>query len=258
MNLTIILFLLWSFPGLCQEGTREGPDTVSPDQLANRVKVIGTPVREVSPPQNSLDEDSKDIENLQAERNSQMKRAVELDQTREAIADKVVNFPEELKKLGYDSLNLAAMMDEKVVGLLRETFKNNPMHNMTDEEARKVILEKIKTGSLRSYLLEHPKLLNVFIELVKDKKALPASLGIFIKKETLKIYFSIWVFIMIVVWALKRFHIKKQRWTPGTIFFVCMLINLSATFVSLSIFYKMFHEELSPSANIIVKHWRKR
>lgn len=258
MNLTIILFLLLSFPGLCQEGAREGLDTVSPDQLPNRVQVIETPDNEVPPPLNSTDDDSKEIENLDIESNSQHKKAFQLDQTREALAGKVVNLPEELNKLGYDSLNLAAIMDEKVVGLLRETFKNNPMQNMSDEEVRKVILEKMKIGSLRSYLREHPKLLNVFIELVKDKKALPASLGIFIKKETLKIYFSIWVFILIVVWALKRFHIKKQRWTPGTIFFACILINLSATFVSLSIFYNMFHEELSPSANIIVKHWRKR
>lgn len=258
-----LLFLSLALPGFGQEEA-SGDRPVRPEELEQRVHVLPSAQPETpsqtageAAPQVVNPEDA-DVNELEASRKKQAEVAVGIDQTSTKLKESVLDLPGELQKLGYSTIDSASMMDKRVVELMRTALKNNPLRNLGDNEVRNLILEKTQ-GGLRDYLSKSPKLMALIVELVKDEKAMPSAIGLFLKKDDLKTYFFIWLFIMIFGWALKKFWLKKQtQWAGFKMFLIGMLISLSGMMVSLSVFYNMFHEELSPTASIIVKHWRRR
>lgn len=252
------LMVLFCLPGYSQEG-----EVTRPEDLEQRVHVIGSPSphshQQNSPAVKSLDEDDKLINSLEEDRRKSTEAAVKLDQTKNQMTDAVFNATEELKKLGVESINGASLMDEKVVGVLKKMLEQNTMRSASDEEVRAMILEKSKGTGMEKFLITHPKLTNMFVEVLKDPQAMPSLIGIFLRKDDLKLYAGIWVGLMVLAWLIKKLLYKKNpRWTSGKRILVSLLVSLCITATTLTIFYNMFSNELSPTAKIIVKHWRKR
>lgn len=216
MKFSFFIFLvLFSLPGLCQEGE---------DEL---------------------------IDEVYEERNAQGKVAEDLNEATEKITEQVISLPDELKKLGHDNLDLSAMADDKVVKLLQKTLKQSSFQNVPLSEVKDLILEKAKGHPLEGFLKNNPRLLNCLAELLKDKEVMSSAVGIFIRKKALKIYFFLWLGLMVVVWYIKRNYRNNKELT----FFKSIAISVLSTLVSLSIFYMIFYNELSPAVRIIKKNF---
>lgn len=169
------------------------------------------------------------------------------------------NPQKELKDLGYEHIDARTLTDPRVVAIVKRMFKESGLHKAPPEDVRELILEQTKGGHLHNFLKNHPKILNTFVEILRSEEALPSAVGLFTRKQDLKTYFFIWLFLIIVGFIIKRFYFKKQKkWSKFKIAMMSFFLSSTITFVSLTIFYNMFYEELSPSVKILVYHWRRR
>lgn len=263
------LILLMNLPALAQEDS-----PVRPEDLEQRVHVINNsqaPAQNPSDSQidpnnpnqpvqvKSTDEDDKLIDNLEEDRRKSTETAVKLDQAKNQMTEAVFNAPEELRKLGVEQITGASLLDARVVGVMKKMLEQNSMKNASDTEVRAMILEKAKGTAMENFLITHPKVTNTFIEILKDPKAMPSIIGIFLRRDDLKVYGCIWLGLMIFAWLFKKFLFKKKKnWSSAQRMLVSFLVSICITITSFTIFYNMFHDEISPTAKIIVKHWRRR
>jgi hypothetical protein len=223
MRFLLILFIcLTSLPGLCQE---EDVDAI--------------------------------VNEVDSERGKQVQTAVKIDEINIEAMKRVPNISEKLKKLGHESFSAVAMMDERVVQLSKEMLQNSPLPKMSETEVKNFILERSRGSFFEHFLLERPEVLNCIVDLLRDEKALNSAIGLLLRKTDLKIYAGIWLGLMLLSWLFKQIFFNK-KWPGSKVFMLGMIVNLTFTSISLTTFYNMFHDELSPGVSIIIKHWRKR
>lgn len=249
-----------SLPGLCQED-----DVTRPEDLEQRVHVLGSPApsdtsanphQNQNPPTEVTEDDELMIQNLEAEKRRQAETAQKLDQAKNALTDPIFNAPEELKKLGHEQITAASLLDDKVIRIIKKMFDQNALKNVSDEEVKSMILEKAKGSYAERFLKKNPRILMMFVDILKDEKAMSSAVGIFLRKSDLKIYGLIWLFLVILSWLIKKYAFNED-WSGGKRFLMSLALSLCVTATSLTIFYNMFYEEISPITKIIVKHWKK-
>ncbi len=270
------LMFFITLPGFAQHGDVREDDVTRPEDLEQRVHVLGSnpdaPVEnpQVNPqvdPQNpdlaptnaniAPSDDEAMIDNLEAERKKSVEAALMLDKAKNNLTNAAFNAPEELKKLGYETITATALMDEKVVKVVKKMMEQSTLKQATDEEVRKLILDKAKGSLMENYLKNHPKVTDTFVEILKDEKAMSSMVGIFLRRNDLKLYGLFWLGLMILAWLFKKIVFKKD-WPRGKHIGLSLLVSFCVTVTSLTIFYNMFSNEISPMAKIIVKNWRKR
>lgn len=208
-------------------------------------------------PLGAQDDDEKILNELEEDRKKSTAQAVQMNDMSENVKKQLSSVPQALKQLGESKLNPASLMDEKVVLSLKEALKNNPLKTLPKEEVRSLIFEKIQNQKVKTYLMNHPKILDTWIEILQDDKALPSAVGIFLRKGDLKLYGFIWLGLLIFSWIFKKIFFSKD-WTFLHRLFMSILMSLSVSVISFGIFYTMFYDELSPAVKIIVKNWRQR
>lgn len=261
--LVLSLMVVFSLPGLCQEGEPQRPE-----DLPQRVHVINSPPAESPPAENpnqvteeplADNPEEATVDELTREKERASQGIRDANEATEKIKEQIFNGPEELAKLGYDTLDGAALMDEKVIKIVQKMMDNSPLKGASRKEVVNLMLEKLQGQPGEDFLKNNPRLLYVFADILRDDKAMPAVIGILARRDDLKIYLIIWVSLLIAGFVIKRFYFKKQKkWSPTKRFVMGVALNLSITVVSFSIFYNMFEKELSPAGKIIVQHWRKR
>lgn len=264
--------VFWPLLLICLPGFAQEADVTRPEDLEQRVHVLGSnpdaPVEDLQEnPQNpeslptnadiAPNDDEAIIDTLEAERKKSVEAAVMLDKAKNNLTTAAFNAPEELKKLGYDTITATALMDEKVVKVVKKMMEQSTLKNASDEEVRKLILDKAKGSLMENYLKNHPKVTNTFVEILKDEKAMSSMVGIFLRRGDLKLYAGFWFGLMILAWLFKKIVFKKD-WPRGKHIGLSLLVSLCVTITSLTIFYNMFSNEISPMAKIVVKNWRKR
>ena len=203
------------------------------------------------------EDDEKLLEDLEAERKQQLEAHAKIAETQNKLTNKIVDLPGELSKLGYKTIDTAALMDEKVIELMRKALKQNPLQKSTPEEVRATILKQAEGSFIHGYLSESPKLMNALVDVLRDEKALPSAMGIFLRKDDLKIYFFIWLGFMILAWLFKKIFFN-QKWPKHKRKILGILVSISFSLISVTTFYHMFYDELSPAGKILITHWRKR
>ena len=194
------------------------------------------------------EDDDATIETIETERRSQAEAAVKINEVSEELKKEISQIPTELKNLGHKTVNAKTLFDEKAVKLLKKTLENNPLVHSSPEEVRKLILDKYKGKPVGKFLADSPRILELFVDILRDKKALPSLIGVFSKKEDLKLYMYIWIGILIGTWLFKKYVVKKKS------FLKTIMISLLTSAISLLIFYSMFFDELSPTVEIIARH----
>lgn len=255
--LLFCIFVALTLPGLCQEES-----STRPEEIPQRVHIINSqPPEDPNPslaPQEINPEENVEDEIVQ-ERARSTQVAADLNQTTEQLKEKIFNGPEELAKLGHKSLDAAALMDDKVVKVVQEMFKTNPLKSASRKEVVNLMMEKLQGQPGESFLRNNPKLLYAFADILRDENAMPAVIGILARKDDLKTYFMIWLTLLITGILIKRVYFKKQKkWSSSKRFFMGVALSLSITTISFSTFYYMFEKELSPAGKILIQHWRKR
>lgn len=261
--LVFSLLIVFSLPGLCQEG-----EPTRPEDLPQRVHVIPSPAAEPAPtenpgqtnePTNVDNSEEATVDELTREKERASEGIRNANEATEKVKEQIFNGPEELAKLGYETLDGAALMDEKVIKIVQKMMDNSPLKGASRKEVVNLMLERLQGQPGENFLRNNPRLLYVFADILRDDKAMPAVIGILSRRDDLKIYLFIWISLMIAGFVIKRFYIKKQKkWSPTKKFAMGFTLSLLITITSFSIFYNMFENELSPAGKIIVQHWRKR
>lgn len=188
------------------------------------------------------EDDEKLIEDIQA-------RQIELAKT-------LNKANKDLKGFGKNTDTLTSLVDEKSIKSLQSTLPNLFKH-VSQEQMRTIILEKAKGSRLDGFLKNNPKILNALIEIIKDDHAMPSLLGILLRRDDLKIYFFIWLSLIIGSWVARKM-IFKYEWSKVRTLLTGIFMSLCVTAISVSIFYNIFQTELSPTVNIVIKHWKNR
>lgn len=162
--------------------------------------------------------------------------------------------PEELKKLGYSSLNAKSIMDERVVRVYQNLLRKNPLQKSPRKNVEQIILEQTRDSLWNPFLKGNPAILACVADIVKDKNAMADALGIFLRKGDLKLYAIIWVLFMIMGWLIKKI-VLNEDWPRWQYHVMSFIISVGISVVSLSVFYKIFENELSTTVQIILRHF---
>lgn len=203
------------------------------------------------------EDDEQMIEKIEEERKKQAETAIKLQKTQDDIKNAAFDAPEELKKLGYETVDAVAMMDEKVVKIVKKMLEQSTLKNSSEADVKKLLLDKYKGGAAGDFLANNPRITNFFVDVLRDEKALSSIVGIFLRREDLKLYACIWLGFMMLGWLFKKIFFKK-KWSRVTATLMGLIVSLSVTAISLTTFFKIFEEELTPTTEILVKHWKKR
>ena len=161
----------------------------------------------------------------------------------------------ELQRLGHTELSAKSLLDERVVVILQKLFRDNELQKQTPEFISALILDKARGKPFEWMLKDHPKFLRAVVDVIRDKEALASLIGIFLRKDDLKTYLFIWIGLMILGHFIKRFAFSED-WGKGKRFVMSFLLSLTLALTSLTIFYNMFDRELTPTAQILIKHWK--
>lgn len=197
------------------------------------------------------------IEEIQNQRAQQAEMDNQIGQTSDQIQNNFIDFPGELRKLGHETIDAVALSDEKVVELVRKMIGQNSLSKVSQQEAAQLILEKSQGTQAHQFLRDRPKLVNAFADVLRNEQALSSAIGLFLRKDDLKLYFFIWLCFMILGWLFKKIFFKKD-WPKAQTMLYGFVVSLVFSTMSLTVFYQMFHKELSPTAKILWTHWRKR
>jgi hypothetical protein len=246
--LFLLIFFSMSLPGFSQEGAVKEPLSPEGGQviIENRPEV--SPEESVEPTAN----ESQDVEEVEAARKEYFAKMKQLENSTIKLDQPILNPIDEMQKLGHKQLNTAAILDDKVIALMQKTLKMGLLSNVSSEELKKLILEKIKGSNAEGFVNKFPKLLDVFVEIVKDKDALSGLLGILIRKDDLKEYGYLCLALFVFGLYVKS-RIIKPKWPFFRRFRYGLTASLVLTAINLYLFYSYFKEELGPTFSVISK-----
>lgn len=196
------------------------------------------------------EDEDKHLKELEAQRRRQTEMAVKLDESRQNLQNTTYNAIEELKKLGHENITAASLLDEKVVKIVRKLLVDSPIRQMPREKVQALILDKAKDNVLGPFLLESPKALDFLTDVLMDKDALPALMGIFLRKDDLKYYFYLWIGIVIMGYVFKRLFVPVE-WVGWKEIVAAIVINIVIACICVTVFYRTFNEELDPLLRVV-------
>jgi hypothetical protein len=258
--LSILISL--SLPGFAQEGTVKEPLSAN----GGRVIIQGappapepapteTPAAAATAPANPADiNEEADVQELEADRQKRLEKINVIEATTAPLAEPTLNPLEEIKRLGHKQIDAAAMLDERVLAILQKTLKTGVMSKLPPEEVKKLIQEKFKNSVLGGILTKFPIVLNILVDLMRDKEALAGLLGIMIRKPDLKEYGYICLALFVFGLFVKS-RIIKPKWPFFKRLRYSMSVSLVLTSISFYLFYSYFGTEIGPTIAVISKHF---
>jgi hypothetical protein len=264
--LSILISL--SLPGFAQEGTvkeplspqggrviiQGAPPASEPAPVESEVPA-GSPAGTTVTPAHPADAyEDADIQELEADRLKRLEKMNGIEATTAPLANPVMNPLEEIQRLGHKQIDAAAMLDEKVLAILQKTLKTGVMSKLPPEEVKKMLQEKFKDSLMGGILTKFPKLLNILVDLMRDKDALAGLLGIMIRKPDLKEYGYICLALFVFGLFVKN-RIIKPKWPFFKRLRYSMSVSLVLTSISFYLFYSYFGTEISPTIEVISKHF---
>jgi hypothetical protein len=195
-----------------------------------------------------------DVAELEAIREAQQKKIKMVEAAAEPLAKPLRNPLEEMKKLGYEQITAAALLDDKVLAILQRTLKERPVATLPIEKVKVMILENSKGSILADLFERFPRTLNFVVDFVRDEKALPGLLDILLRKDDLKSYGYIWLVIFIFGLYVKS-RVIKPKWVFKKRFLYSLSFSLVLSSISLYLFYSLFSEEITPSLSVLVRNF---
>lgn len=260
--LIVLFFALLSLPGFSQEETETPPaaesTTTTKEALSpggGQVIIHGHAEEPVESLPGSSDTRNEDaiVNELEAAREERLKKLQMVEKATEPLKDPIKNPLKELQELGHKQINAVALMDSKVQAVVQRLIKEGHMARISADALKAQIMTNVKGSFWENILTRFPVLVDIFVEVVRNKEALGGLLGILIRKDDLKNYGYIWLAIFVFA-ALIKNRIIKPKWPFLKRMAFSMTISLVLTVTSLAIFYNFFSTELDPTLQIIGKH----
>ncbi len=201
----------------------------------------------------TTEEDDKLTDELHNIRKKHAEQAVMIDKTRQNLQDSTLNIADQIKGLGHKTIDSAALLDDKVQALLQKALAESQIRSQSPVFIRAMILGKIAGKPYEKFLLRFPVLIDIMVDVIKDKDALPGLLRILSRQDDLKMYFYVWVGLLILGFILKKIFFPKimSAWKK---FCGGILLSFSLTSISLGFFYYLFSTEIHPTVKIIGHH----
>lgn len=238
MTLKVFIFLLTLVPGLV---------------LAQGVTVLAEAAPEEQsgePMDHHVDEDEKLLNELASDKAKAAETATMIENSKQDFSSVASNTVTDLQNSGKISLDSFKTMDTKTVEFLRAKLKESHMGDVPAEKVRDLIQSKCAGKPLGRLFERFPVLLDISVDMVRDAEAMPALLGIFLKREQLKTYFYVWLGLLILSIIIKRYLFPK-KWHGFKKFSASFAMSLLFLMISLTTFYQLFKEELSPTVRVI-------
>ena len=199
-------------------------------------------------------EENSDVVELEAIRAAQQKKIKMVETAAEPLAKPLRNPLEEMKKLGYEQISAAALLDDKVLAILQRTLKERPVASLSVEKVKAMILEKTQGTFMADVFERFPRILHFVVDFVRDEKAVPGLLGILTRKDDLKSYGYFWLVIFVFGLFIKS-RLIKPKWVFKKRFLYSLSFSLVLSSVSLYIFYSLFSEEITPTLSVIARNF---
>lgn len=196
------------------------------------------------------DSDEALINELEQQR---IDRAKKYEEIGTIVPDEMFDPMAELKKLGHENITPEIFLDEKVIPIFTRVFKENHLKDLPRDQVRATIMEKFQGHPLERFFKRFPRVLEVFVDLLRDPDAFPSLLQIFKRKQDLKNYGLILLGVMIALFFFKR------KFIPKTIPFykripLSILVSLGFLIFSFGFFYYTFKAETGPAVKVILSH----
>lgn len=183
----------------------------------------------------------------------------EVDEIEEVIRDtakfkdsEVNDLLKDLQGLGHDKLDLKALKDPRIIELIEKQFDESNISLMSLDQKRKLFQEEFKEVPLKAYLDKVPKVRDVVIDVITDKKSMMGLISIYQHEHRIYLlYVIIGVFILNLI--LKKILIHSETNFVFR-FFQRLSINIFCSFLMLIINFYLFRKELTPLAKLIASH----
>ena len=154
--------------------------------------------------------------------------------------------PRELK----DSY-LTNIMDGMMKNMIKDLLKENPLSKMSKSEVRGLIEAHLSNLPVGKLFKNNPRLLDFFVDWLRDKRALPRFVGIVNKPKKVKTYGFIVFGVLIVSFFLNLFN------SDGSLFKRIrrkLMIIAGVSITNASVFYFMFKPNIQPTIDLVLKH----
>lgn len=153
---------------------------------------------------------------------------------------------------GLQDSFVSNMMTGVMKQVVSEFLKENPFSKMDREEVKSMIKLRMNGLPVEKLFEKNPKLLDMLVDWIRDKKALPKIIGIVNKPKEVKIYSFVVIAIFVLSFIL---NLVNSKGNLGKRILNKIGIFLGAFIINLGTFYFLFREELKPSLDIILKYY---
>lgn len=197
------------------------------------------------------DEDEQMLEKLEAEKAKQIEQAMKLQKATKPLQSPFANMNQQLEKMGLSSKG--SIFDEKTIAMLEQALAASPLYDMSSEQVRALILEKVKGKPLEKVFGYAPVLLDISVDVLRDRTALPSLLKVLRRKEDLKTYGYVWIGL-VTLGFLIRWLVFSKKWSFMKRFTARTILSLALVSASLFVFYSTFQKEVDPTVKIFKRH----
>ncbi len=258
--LFLVLFLVLSLPGFAQEETVQEPLSPNGGQVIIQQRPDSAPAAPAAPttdapptPENDFSEDP-DIREIEEARLKNQQKMKGLEAVTKPLAEPALNPLQEIQRLGHKQIDAAALLDDKVLAIIQKVLRTGVLSKLSKEEVRTMIMAKFKGSMWEGFFTKFPKMLNIAVDLMRDKDALAGLVGIMVRKSDLKDYSYIWIVIFLFGLFVKS-RIIKPKWPFFKRFRYSLVVSLILSAVSIYLFYSFFSEELGPTLAVIANNF---
>lgn len=253
-----ILVLLISLSGFAQGEVRKEPLTPGGGQVIIRSSIdhgqTEIPAADSAAPETApvAVDDESIVDEAKQDQLNQIEKFKKVESATAPILNPK-NLGSELEELGHKQLTAASLMDDKVIAMLQKNLSSGANAKLFESDVRANILAKVKGSFTEKFFVQFPKLLDVAVDIVRDKDALSGLIGIMVRKSDLKDYAYISIAIFVFSLFIKN-RVVQPKWNFGKRFIWSMWLNLFFTSISFYLFYTFFSVELGPTLRIFSKH----
>lgn len=147
---------------------------------------------------------------------------------------------------------VSGMMTGVMKQAINKFLKENPFSKMKRDEVKSMLELKTQGLPIAKLLKKNPKILDMFVDWIRDTKALPRIIGIVNKPGKVKTYGIIVAVIFVLSFMLNLANSKgnlvKRILKKMGIFLGAFIINISA-------FFYLFQKDVRPSLDIVFKYY---
>ncbi len=154
----------------------------------------------------------------------------------------------------FPTINLEALKDPRIKDKISKQFDESNISLMSLEKKIKYFNEHFEGNPLKELLDRVPKIRDIFVDVITDKKSILGLLSIFQKeKERLyALYIIVGLFILNII--LRKIFISAQTGFFSR-FILRMTISLFCSILTIGSLFYLFQKELSPIVKIVKSHF---